>query len=152
MSFPDGLEIIFNAGGPDTPGRIERITAPNAAIVAGGYVHVQFRNHGSWVDPTNLRTMTLEDHRRIHGLRFCDWQERLWYTLIFRFYGRGFCSMDYSVESLRAEWLAGWSVAAAARQIAEDHRWPMSPHGDIPAYAFPYVADLGDEDTGASIA
>jgi hypothetical protein len=112
MRIPNGMEVIFNNGGPDIPGVIEEQTPPNPALKP--YIRVRFSRSAAWLDPHHVRVMTLADERRIFGKRFCDWHSMLWYTLIF-YFGQGFQTLER--EQLVTFWLAGWSEAATAKHL-----------------------------------
>ena len=151
MQLHDGMEVLINTGGPDCPARIDHRVAPNRAIECGKYVHVRFARSGAWVEPDSLRPMTIEDHRCVHGLRFCDWQERLWYTLVFRF-AHSFSDLNVPIATLRPSWDDGWSVGATATRIAATQGWVRFPPRGIPAYAQPLVATLVDDEDSGTLA
>jgi len=151
VQLHDGMEILITTGGPDCPARIDHRVAPNRAIERGKYVHVRFARGGAWVEPDSLRPMTINDHRRVHGLRSCDWQVRLWYTLVFRF-AHCFRDLPDPIATLRPSWEDGWGVGATAIRIADAQGWVRFPRSGIPTYAQPLVATLVDDEDGGAIA
>jgi hypothetical protein len=141
MRIPNGMEVIFNNGGPDIPGVIEEQTPPNPALKP--YIRVRSSRSANWLDPRHVRVMTLADHRRIFGKRFCDWQYTLWYTLIFHF-AQNFQTLER--EQLATFWQAGWSEAATAKHLAAVQGWEClrpDAYSSAPVYARPFIADLG---------
>jgi hypothetical protein len=144
MLLSNGREVLVNTGGPDRPAVIEQQPPPNAELK--GMLLVRFINRSAaWLDPASVRPMLLSDHQRIHGKRFCDWQYVLWYTLIFH-YAESFGLLERG--QLATFWQSGWSEAATARHLAASYGWPcLTPHAHLtaPAYARPYVADVGND-------
>src|SRR5688500_12909105 len=125
MKLADGLDVIVNTGGPDIPGVVEWHKPPNPNITLQRMVRVRFSpRSASWLEPENVRIMVLEDYRRIHGYRFCDWQYQLWYTLIFH-YAEGFETLHR--DQLKVYWQDGWLAGATAKRLAADHRWECLP-------------------------
>lgn len=138
----EGQEVIATPGELDNPGVIESLRPWKDALK--GCVLVKFTTSRHWMDPDTLRAMDLEDHRRIHGKRFCDWQHRVWYTLLFRYGGRSFIDTGISREELHRLWAEGWSEAAAVKRIAFRHGWELFSDR-APAYIRHMVVELGDE-------
>lgn len=143
MGYPGGCDVVVNTGGPDIPGRVEART-PQLGVPRG-CVCVRLPSGGAqWIEEVHVRVMRLADHQRVAGMRFCDWHRDLWYTLVFCC-GHGFAALVR--DDLYGAWRTGRSVATTATQIAATHGWPCSPVS-APAYARPYIADLGDDGAG----
>ena len=140
----DGVAVMVNSGGPDIPGTVWSAGYPNAAIAAEKPILVRFETgNRQWIPGDMVRPMLLADHKRVRGLRRCDFEYQLWYTLIFSY------AQDFT-HIARAElgrlWNAGWGVGTVALQLADTHGWTVisrRAHETAPADARRFIADLG---------
>lgn len=87
-TYPDGAELIINTGGCDTWGRFDKRPPYNNSALLEGYVLIQLdTGGGAWLPAAVIvRRRILRDYQAVDGLRFHEWQQQLWYTLLYHFY------------------------------------------------------------------